>query len=68
MLGSLKEVVAMLAEIFMLRLEVAARLREQTVSLSSSRFVSFTAQPILIQGQDTSCSGPIREAGKGKVS
>jgi hypothetical protein len=38
----LNEVVAMLAEIFMVRLEAAAGLQEQTASLSSSRFVPFT--------------------------
>ncbi len=32
----------MLAEIFVVRLEAAARLQEQTASLSSSRFVPFT--------------------------
>jgi hypothetical protein len=35
-------VVAMLAEIFLVRLEAAARLQEQTASLSSSKFVPFT--------------------------
>jgi len=38
----LNEVVAMLAEIFMVRLEAAARLPEQAASLSSSRFVPST--------------------------
>jgi hypothetical protein len=32
----------MLAEIFMVRLEAAARLQEQAASLSSGRFVPFT--------------------------
>ena len=32
----------MLAEIFLVRLEAAARLQEQTASLSNSRFVPFT--------------------------
>jgi hypothetical protein len=38
----LNEVVAMLAEIFMVRLEAAAWLQEQAASLSSGRFVPFT--------------------------
>src|ERR1700731_1282602 len=36
-------VVAMLAEIFMVRLEAAARLQQEPASLSSSSFVPFTA-------------------------
>jgi hypothetical protein len=35
-------VVAMLAEIFMVRLEAAARALQETVPSSTSRFVSFT--------------------------
>jgi hypothetical protein len=38
----LNEAVAMLAEIFMIQLEAAARLREQTASLKNSTFVPFT--------------------------
>ena len=33
----------MLAEIFMVRLEAAARLKQETVSLSSSPFIPFAA-------------------------
>jgi hypothetical protein len=41
----------MLAEIFMVRLEAAARLQEQAASLSSSRFVPFTlSNQLLFKG------------------
>ena len=38
----IQKVVAMLAEIFMVRLEAAARALKETVPSSTSRFVSFT--------------------------
>ena len=42
MLRWLKSVVSMLVEIFIVRLEAAARLQQETASLSSSTFIPFT--------------------------
>jgi hypothetical protein len=46
-------VVSMLAEIFMVRLEAAARLQQESASLSGSSFVPFTANNhSVVQGHD----------------
>ena len=69
-LGSLKKVVAMLAEIFMVRLEAAARLQEQTASLSSSPFVALAPSHQFLFKDNT--ARPVdrsrREGGNGQVS
>jgi hypothetical protein len=51
----LNEVVAMLAEIFMIQLEAAARLREQTAPLSNSTFVPFTRSNQSLFKDKTAC-------------
>ena len=59
----------MLAEIFMVRLEAAARLQQEPASLSSSSFVPFTANNHFLFKDMT--AGPAdrpREAGNGEVS
>ena len=59
----------MLAEIFMVRLEAAARLQEQTASLSSSRFVPFTlSNQFLFKDRTARPADRNREAGNGEVS
>ena len=45
----------MLAEIFMVRLEAAARLQQQTGSLSSSPFVPFTPNNQFVFKDRTAC-------------
>jgi hypothetical protein len=45
----------MLAEIFIVRLEAAARLQEQTASLSSSVFVPFTLSKRFAFKEKTAC-------------
>jgi hypothetical protein len=68
-LDRLNEVVAMLAEIFIVRLEAAARLREQTASLSSSVFVPFTPNNQFAFKEKTACPAHRpREAENERVS
>ena len=59
----------MLAEIFMVRLEAAARLQEQTATLSGSPFVPFTPnnQFLFIDRTARPTDRP-REVGNGEVS
>ena len=59
----------MLVEIFMVRLEAAARLQEQRASLSSSPFVPFVPSKQFLFKDNTAC--PVdrsREVGNGEVS
>ena len=63
----LKRVVAMLAEIFMVRLEAAARLQEQTATLSGSPFVPFTPNNQFLFKTGRLVLPP-REVGNGEVS
>ena len=59
----------MLAEIFIVRLEAAARLEEQTATLSSSPFVPFTPNNQFLFKDRTACPADRpREAGNGQVS
>ena len=59
----------MLAEIFIVRLEAAARLQEQTATLSSSPFVPFTPNNRFLFKDRTACPADRpREAGNGQVS
>jgi hypothetical protein len=59
----------MLAEIFMVRLEAAAWLQEQTASLSNSQFVLFTQSNQFAFKDRTAWSAEgIREAGNEQVS
>ena len=59
----------MLAEIFIVRLEAAARLQEQTATLSSSPFVPFTPNNQFLFKDRTACPADRpREAGNGQVS
>jgi hypothetical protein len=59
----------MLAEIFMLRIEAAARLQEQTASLSNSPFVPFTLNHQFLNKDRTARPADrTREAGNGEVS
>ena len=65
----LNEVVAMLAEIFMVPLEAAARLQEQTTSQSSSPFTPFTPNnQFLFKDRTARPVDRNREAGNGEVS
>jgi hypothetical protein len=65
----LNGVVAMLAEIFMLRIEAAARLQEQTASLSSSPFVPFTdIQQFEFKDRTVRADDRRRETGNREVS
>ena len=67
-LGWLNKVVAMLAEIFMVRLEAAARLQHQTVLLSSSSFVPFIPNnQFLFKDRTARPADRPREAGNGEV-
>ena len=70
MLDWLNEVVAMLAEIFMVRMGAAVRLQEQTASLSSSPFVPFVPSNQFLFKDNT--ARPVdrsrREGGNGQVS
>ena len=62
-------VVAMLAEIFIVRLEAAARLQEQTASLSSSPFVPFTpSNQFVFKDRTARPADRPREAGHEQVS
>jgi hypothetical protein len=62
-------VVAMLAEIFMVRLEAATRLQEQTASLSGGRFVPFApSNQFVFKDRTARPADPPREAGHGQVS
>ena len=59
----------MLAEIFIVRLEAAARLEEQTATLSSSPFVPFTPNnQFLFKDRTARPADRPREAGNGQVS
>ena len=59
----------MLAEIFMVRLEAAARLQQETASLSSSPFVPFTSNnQFLFKDRTARPADRPREAGNGEVS
>ena len=59
----------MLAEIFIVRLEAAAQLEEQTATLSSSPFVPFTPNNQFLFKDRTACPADRpREAGNGQVS
>ena len=59
----------MLAEIFMVRLEAAAQLQQETALLSSSPFVPFTPNnQFRFKGRTTSPADRPREAGNGEVS
>ena len=59
----------MLAEIFMVRLEAAARLQQEPASLSSSSFVPFTANnQFLFKDRTARPADRPREAGNGEVS
>ena len=70
MLGWLRErVLAMLAEIFMVRLEAAAWLQEQTASLSNSQFVLFTqSNQFAFKDRTVRPTDRLREAGNEQVS
>ena len=59
----------MLVEIFMVRLEAAARLQEQRASLSSSPFVPFAPSNQFLFKDSTACPADrSREVGNGEVS
>jgi hypothetical protein len=59
----------MLAEIFMVRLEAAARLRQETASLSSSPFIPFTPNnQFLFKDRAARLADRHWEAGNGEVS
>jgi hypothetical protein len=59
----------MLAEIFMVRLEAAARRQEHTASLSGSSFVPFTPNNhFLFKDRTARPADSPREAGNGEVS
>jgi hypothetical protein len=59
----------MLAEIFMVRMEAAAPLQQETVSLSSSPFIPFTANNQFLFKDRIACPADRpREAGNGQVS
>jgi hypothetical protein len=59
----------MLGEIFMVRLEAAARLQEQTASLTNSRFVPFTqSNQFAFKDRTARPTERIREAGNEQVS
>jgi hypothetical protein len=68
--ASLKKVVAMLAEIFMVRMEAAVRLQEQTASLSSSPFVPFVPSNQFLFKDNTArpVDSSRREGGNGQLS
>ena len=59
----------MLAEIFIVRLEAAAGLQQQTASLSSSPFIPFTFNnQFLFKDRTARPADRPREAGNGEVS
>jgi hypothetical protein len=59
----------MLAEIFMVQLEAAARLQEQTAPLSGSRFVPFTpSDQFVFKDRAVRPADGIREAGNEQIS
>jgi hypothetical protein len=59
----------MLAEIFMVRLEAAARLQQETVSPSGSPFIPFTANnQFRFKDRIARPADRPREAGNGQVS
>ena len=59
----------MLGEIFIVRLEAAARLEEQTATLSSSPFVPFTPNnQFLFKDRTARPADRPREAGNGQLS
>jgi hypothetical protein len=67
--GLAQRVVAMLAEIFMLRVETAPRLQEQTGSLSVKPFVPFThLHQFVLKDRTTRPADRPEEAGSEEVS